>query len=283
MFDARVSFLTNITHYISSGTWGRILDILQILSDQNIEVRFNEKSQMNSDISGSIAWIIDKWMEHLIDRGLFNDVSGLAYSSLILNCYNDLIIDYANDDHFKTHAVCANLWHPFPLTATDLTEEDLESDNTSSKNNSFIAANGSILNSLDKLYNDWNSGIKTDLSWNWVNNNGDDMSMNNILYNSEYNDISYIVNEKTDGLIIGGTRKIWDYIIDKYNLNITSIPSSFYIETGPISKSNISYFDLNLSDLSLSEIIRRPNDISLIQIASTDKYGQFSHTMKMKI
>jgi hypothetical protein len=200
LYDAKISFLANIAHGLASGTWAKMLELIQeILDDDTRTLDLNSTTNK----PGSVYDIIDKWSEDAGKKNMFNLCNGNDDS---LACYSDQFRDIfvsvydtlmANETGgYKSHAITANMWHPYP---------DVSDDTTSS----FIASDKSIINALNQIYKNYIAANDTeyDVSFTWIDNDSNLVDFNNLIYNATY----------VDEGVVYSTYNLWLYICNTYN------------------------------------------------------------------
>jgi len=216
LYDAKISFLANIAHGLASGSWAKILELIQEALDADDQTLDLNSTSSENTAAGSVYDIIDKWSTDAFNNNMFDLCNGVAdslacertiFRDIFVSVYDELMANETGG--YKSHAITANIWHPYP---------DVSSDTTSS----FIASDKSIINALNQLYIDYvsnpntsNTSDTSNISFTWIDDNSNIVDYNNLIYNATYvNDTTYVNGEAN---IVYSTYNLWLYICNTYN------------------------------------------------------------------
>lgn len=220
LLDAKISFLANIAHILVSGTWGFILELIQI--------KVNQPGLLVLSDSETIKNLIDAWTNDIEEKnfiptkGLVTDASPSLYGKIFYSCYKSLIMDVTDDMY--AHAVDANIYHPFDSKNASIKLPTSYQQGTSS----FSISEGSI-----SYY------LKT-----YLEEKKEDWSTPDVL--STYFDNAMNSDLNMEGKeIIGGTIALWEKIRNDY----------YSLELNDFSREELKVQYPNHSENALDELM----------------------------
>lgn len=218
--DAKISFLANIAHILVDGTWGFILEFIQIKAIQPGLLDLSEPETIKNLID---AWSNDIEEKNFIPtKGLVTDASPSLYGKLFYSCYESLIMNVTDDMY--AHAVDANIYHPFDSENASIKLPTSYQQGTSS----FSISEGSISYYL-KIY---------------LEERKEDWSTPDVLSSYFSNAMNSDLNLEGEE-VIGGTIALWEKIRNDY----------YSLELNDFSREELKVQYPNHSENALDELM----------------------------